>query len=341
MLDEEEINALLELLESKNKSYASYAQMLRAKGITDQSILESGITITVKQSDFSGLVCAVDAGIYSEAFHGADVVVSRTAAAIFLYEKNALASVSYLPSKFPRMKTSAKTGLDDYEVSVFKSLVRLHEEISLAIKVLETKTPDVLLIDGSLLPLSNDRPDAGSVLVADYQLLVGLYKKLFSLAKEKNCLLIGVIKDSRGKRFVEMLSDEDYRQTCDSFFLDFLLNEGERTFAMKYSREPAKNSIMKDIGEDAGNIALFYLKVSAEDRPLRVEFLGNKGNVEQIASLLYSLSLINKSYAYPSVLIEVDMCAALGRNEVESIQKSLAQRFNVLKSLRRNSRPFR
>ncbi|MDO8554892.1 MAG: DNA double-strand break repair nuclease NurA [Candidatus Micrarchaeota archaeon] len=341
MLDENELSKLLDLLESKHKIYSAYAQTLRSKKIFDTSILETEIANSVKQSIFSGLICAVDSGIYSEAFHGADVVVARTAAVLFSYDTNSLTSVSYLPSKFPKMKTFAKTGLDDHEVAIFKSLIRLREEISLAIESLEKKSPQVLLIDGSLLPLPSDRPDSGSLLMEEYNLLVALYKNLFTLAREKKCLLIGITKDSRGRRFVEMLENEECKLTCDSFFLDFLLNAGERTFTMKYSREHGKSSIMKDIGEDAGKISLFYLKTSEEDRPMRVEFLEGNTTFDSVASLIYSLSLINKSYTYPSVLIEVDMCAALGRNEVDNIQKSLAQRFNVLKSLKRNSRPFR
>lgn len=341
MLDNAEISQILDMLEKNSSNFKEYADFLRLNPPSDPSILESGIIKSVSISEFSGLLCAVDAGIHSEFFHGVDFVVSRTSSVLFLYDKNNLQSVSYMPSKFPRMKISAKTGLDDHETSVFKSLKRLNEEISLAIKSIESKKPRVLLIDGSLLPLASDRPADGSSLLNDYIEVAKLYSSLFKAAGENNCLLIGITKDSRGKRFIDLLGNEKCRQTSDSFFLDFLLKPGERTCAIAYHKESGKSPMLKDIGAAVDSVSIFYLKSSEHDRPMRVEFLNGSRSIDEVASLVYSLSMINSSYAYPAALIEVDLCAAIGRSDAEMIQKALVRRFDILHPLKRNSRPFR
>jgi hypothetical protein len=158
-----------------------------------------------------------------------------------------------------------------------------------------------------------------------------------------------VIKDSRSKRFIEIVSkrfqgEPGFLHTSDTNFLHFLLEAGERTCAFPYSSSPAKHQVLKDLGKWAEKILSFYLKPVEGDRPLRVEFLSGQKPFSEIAQLIYSISCLNKSYAYPAVLIEADLRAALGSEELERAYASLFAkigRTSAILRLRRNSRPFR
>jgi len=222
-------------------------------------------------------------------------------------------------------------------LSVYRSLFRLKYEISLAIESLEKFSPKILMLDGSILPLPGDRPQDGNAVSPLYNEIIELYKKLYSLSIKKNCLLLGVIKDSRGKRFIETI--ESNIKTSDTFFLDYLLNEKERTSVMNYSDK--KQAILKDLGEFSDKLKLFYIKSVQGDRPMRIEFLDNGTAPDTIASLVYSLSALNSNYAYPSILIEADLCAALDQRQIEQAQRSLSLLSDSIKPLRRNNRPFR
>jgi len=284
-----------------------------------------------------GGVCAVDSGFVTHSIHGIDIGMVKTACVCFNYKNSELVSHEYFPSKFPEIKIEIKTALDEHELSVYRSLFRLKHEVSLAIESLEKFSPKILMLDGSILPLPGDRPPESSKVFPVYKEIIDIYKKLYSLSKEKNCLLLGVIKDSRGRRFIECSGVK--ANTSDTFFLDFLLNQKERTSVMSYSDK--KQAILKDLGEFSDKLKLFYIKSVEGDRPMRIEFLDNGADPNTIASLVYSLSALNSNYAYPPVLIEADLCAALDQRQIEQAQNSLSLLSDSIKPLRRNSRPFR
>ncbi|MCX6769518.1 MAG: hypothetical protein NT051_02440 [Candidatus Micrarchaeota archaeon] len=124
-----------------------------------------------------------------------------------------------------------------------------------------------------------------------------------------------------------------------------MLEEGERTCAFTYSSASTKHPILGDLGSWSEKILSFYLKPVQGDRPLRVEFLSGQKTFGEIASLIHSLSCIHKSYAYPAILIEADLRAALSPDDFERAYGSLFSRLGKnspsLMRLRRNTRPFR
>jgi len=171
---------------------------------------------------------------------------------------------------------------------------------------------------------------------------------LYSEAQAAGCEVVGVIKDSRGKRFMELLEKEagEFRDTAacssDTSFLQFLLEKGERTVCFPYSSGASKHKVLKDFGEFGSRISVFYTKPGKEDRPLRVEFLGGVEKVEKISETVFSLSAINEKYSYPAVLIEADLRAALNPIELDRAYAELFMQSNSsLLKLRRDSRPFR
>ncbi len=336
----EKLKAAAEHIRAMESTLREKAGQLRCSNHVFRDALEKDLVLPISETKVNGLIAAIDGGLLAQEMHGTDLVIARAVAAVFEYNGSSLSSHEYLPNAFPEADYEIKIGLDEREVMAFRSLFRLKKEIECAIDVLGAKSPKYLMLDGSLLPLTADKPPDDSDIAYDYQNVVRLYKKLFAIAKEKDCTLLGVIKDSRSKRFVDIAKAAIDVHSSDSVFLNHLLKEGERTFAFRYTSDVKRHPITRDFGNDAESINAMYLKPVDGDRPLRVEFISS--NFSEVASLIYSLSKINRTYAYPAILIEADLRAALDPLELERAQKSLAMHTGMgILPLRRNSRPFR
>lgn len=319
----ERLAALAREMRDKYESIRAKAREVRA--------LNPRLTAPVRRQAVSGSVCAVDGGLLAQRMHGADIVVARAAGVNFVYQDSELKAFSRHPSRSPRPAVELRNSLDEHEANTFRSLVRLKHELECALAAMEKFSPRAMFMDGSLLPVPSDRPADGSELSGLYSEVLGLYRKLFDSAKAKNCLLCGVIKDSRARKLSKELG-----LTCsDTLLCNFLLDEWERTQAMAYFEDKPPSREMAELGS---TISVFYLKPSKNDLPLRIELLG--AEVDSAASLVCTLSSISENFAYPAVLIEADMCAALDPGEMEPIEGSLLS-LAGLRPLRRNSRPFR
>ncbi|MFA6530128.1 MAG: DNA double-strand break repair nuclease NurA [Candidatus Micrarchaeia archaeon] len=312
-----------------------------------EEALEKELTIPVGASVINGNICAVDGGLLAQEMYGIDLLVGRAVSVNFSYSDSKLVKSEYFPNAFPEPSYEVKMGLDEHEIMLYRTLFRLDLEISSAISAVEKFHPCALILDGSIVPLATDRPsESGNHEVFEkYQEVIGKYGTLYNLCKTGGTLLLGITKDSRGRRFMDIAGKEAGGRWPDSVFLNQLLKEKERTFAMKYSSNPSKHAVLRDLKDYADSICLFYLKCFNEDRPMRVEFLNNSNpsitNFNEIASIAYSLSAINKSYAYPAVLIEADLRAALDPIEMERALKTLSSLSEHVQPLKRNSRPFR
>lgn len=294
------------------------------------------------QTPVSGNVCAIDSGLLAHATHGVDIVMARSVAVNFSYNNSGLVSCTYYPAKMPEPEIEIKTALDEYDTLIWRSLIRLKSEINAALEAIDKFSPAIVLLDGSILPLAKDRPGNDSNLFQDYSGLIGLYRKIYSLCKEKNIFLIGVIKDSRGKRFMSIVDKEKTRQeSCnDSVFLNCLLRERERTSVMRYASDASRQPILKDLADFTDNIYICYMKITKNDRPMRIEFLNFDGDFEKQISLVHSLSAISENYAYPAALTEADLCAEMDERELGRLTRAFSN-FGISCALRRNSRPFR
>ncbi|MDD5022734.1 MAG: DNA double-strand break repair nuclease NurA [Candidatus ainarchaeum sp.] len=318
------------------------AERIRKNNFRINDALEREMIIEIKEIKINGKVGAVDGGLLSQEMHGVDLVIARGAGVIFEYENSAMKNVKYYPDPFPKPKYSVKVGLEEHESNSFRSLFRLQEEIENAIQIVEKFSPKIILMDGSLIPLPQDKPNEENGILEEYLKTKELYKKLYSTCEKNKTALVGVIKDSRGKRFMDSLKGISNINSSDSIFLDYLLKKRERTCTIKVGNDWRRHPILKDFIEWEGKINLFYMKTSEEDRPMRVEFLSGILSADEIAGMMYSLNSINKKYAYPAILIEADLRAMLDAKEMERMQRTL-QMFShgKINPLRRNSRPFR
>ena len=346
----DKLKPLAERIAQTEAKMRENALLLRKENKKISGSPEDRLLLVVQKVPLSGLsIVAVDSGILADRIHGSDIIIGKPAAVNFVYNNSGLVSCSHFPVKFPEPQIEIKTGLEEHEALVFRQLFRLKLEISAAIETLGSFNPNIMLLDGSIIPLGSDRPPAESSIFPVYSELIALYLKLFSLCQERNCMLVGVIKDSRGKRLIDLLA-LDHLHISDSYFVNFLLEEAERTAIVSYASEKKKTPVMKDLNEFGECISLFYLKSSKTDLPLRIEFLKYENSVsvtsdksvDWIASVLLSLCSISKNFAYPACLIEADMCAIMNPLEMEGVKKDLfLLSEGSLQELRRNSRPFR
>ncbi|MFH1285221.1 MAG: DNA double-strand break repair nuclease NurA [Candidatus Micrarchaeota archaeon] len=346
----QEIISRINKLESERESLAS---LLRADAtLLFPDAYERELVKPVAQPQLNCKVAAVDGGLLAQEFHGCDLVLSRAVGVLFEYNEGKLISHSYHPASSPEPELAALESLDNHEFQWHKSLFRLKKELECARECIEKFRPHFLLMDGSLVPQISDIPSDTSEVRALYNEVISDYISLYESATRSKCALVGVIKDSRGKHFMSLLSKvltesakETLARSTDTSFLHFLLNENERTFFFPYSTSKG-HQVLRDFGEWGTRIHAFYLRPSGDDRPLRVEFLSANpiGEGESIPQTILALSKISKNYAYPAVLIEADMRAALEPIEMERAYRELfmhtGMKTSILK-LRRDSRPFR
>ncbi|VVB57437.1 NurA domain protein [uncultured archaeon] len=312
--------------------------------------LEADLILPVSARPPAGSIAAVDGGLGTAAFHGLDLLAIKALAVRFDYENGQLIRHAYLPSAHPPITPYTTSSMDGFEQMRFSSLMRLRAELSAALSAAEKWKPSFLLLDGSIAPLVSDKPPEDSELKELYSSVAALYQKLYSTCSASGINLVGITKDSRGRRFLDLVSraapdsKDALASASDTSFLDLLLAEGERTFCMKYSVSPSTNPVLKDLGEWAARILAFYLKPTAGDRPLRVEFLSTAAPYNEVAQTICGLSRLAPHYAYPAVLIEADLRAAMRPDELEQVVADLSARIGrkrPLMPLRRDSRPFR
>jgi hypothetical protein len=279
-------------------------------------------------------------------------------AVIFGFKEGKLREVIYYPEPLPSpVPNVIFDPFSELEFELNSNMQRQMIEVETAIETIKKFKPDLLLLDGSIVPHYVQRPESSSLLFQIYQQMIESYKKLFLTAEESKTILAGVIEDSRGTRLCEILNKSlgflpEFREakvllekTKDTNLLAYALNYGERTFGFPYSSEPEKHPVLKEFGDTGKRIYSFYLKAAEFDRPIRVDFLASldaKEIVDKISSIL--LAICNSStYAFPSVLIEADLRARLSEREVEEFSLDLRNKLgNVagLLELRRKGRPF-
>ncbi len=317
------------------QSAADARQSNRLPACTD----EKSLVLPVGKTALNLSVCGIDGGLLYERMHGLDLLMARAVAVNFVYQDSSVKSFTHLPSRFPPHGLEIRSGMDEHEAMLWKNLHRLKNEVSAALDSLDKCSPALVLLDGSILPLPSDRPPKNSVVFPLYSETISLFTKLYSACDRQGVQLAGVAKDSRAKRLCDSM--EGAPDIPDTMFVGHLLKGGERTCAMTYS-DNQDQPVLSDLKDYAGRFRLFYLRPSEHDLPLRVEYLSSGKSAGEIASYINSLSSMSESFAYPAVLIEADMCAAMEPVEMEGVKDRLfSLSGGSIRPLRRRARPFR
>ncbi|MHA1115822.1 MAG: DNA double-strand break repair nuclease NurA [Candidatus Heimdallarchaeaceae archaeon] len=309
---------------------------------------DTSFIVQVPQSSTTGLKYAgVDGGIIHRSMNFFDVALIRAVGVLFYHNKDEKPKVKYFPEKnpFPDILTSVEP-LAQNEIDYLITLWRIQKEIRCAIDLLENDSPDILILDGSVLPVIDVKSIQGNdFLFSQYLRLKALYRRLYILSRKKRCLLCGVIKDSRSAILTRKLSlilphlskrpefkellDIDYRpivkQLRDTDLLFNVLDINERTFESHLCKF---NEYEKDL-EDF-DIHFFYLKTAEYDTPLRVEFpilFSDSTNLAQtISSLICSISTFHPEYGLPSVIIEADARAKIREDDADILIDEISSR---------------
>jgi len=303
-------------------------------------------------------ISAVDGGIVKRSLHGFDFVLARGVGVCFSYRNGRVYKVDYHPDKMPTPELFVLEALSDIDWIHTTSIVRQRVEIKTAIETLEKLKPDLLLLDGSIIPHYQDRPARLSKVYESYNEMISLYKKLFDMCLSRNVLLAGVVEDSRGTKFCDIVNErilsevkhpsvpelkDILEKTRDTNLLYWILHEGERTDVFPYSDRAKEHPVMKDFQEFGDRIFSFYMKTAKFDRPIRIDFLGEENLVNKLGSIILSISSHHSGYGLPSVLIEADQVAKLAEEDIENIYEQVLTQTGSLPSifrLRRDMRPF-
>jgi hypothetical protein len=302
-------------------------------------------------------VIGVDGGLVKKNLHGFDCILTRSAGVCFHYKKGVIKDVKYWPSKMPAPVPEMKEMLSELDFIYFSSLMRVRSELKTAIKCTELFKPNVLLLDGSIVPHYSTKPSKSSESYELYAEVVELCKKLFHLSEKTGTILAGVIEDSRSSNFCKLIKDSILSgiksepaaeigklldRTRDTALLYLVLEKGEQTVVFPYAKDSEQHIVLKGFGKVSNKLHSFYLKTSSFDRPVKVDFLG-KNNVEKLSSVLVSISGHNPHYGIPAPLIEADHVAKLSEEDMDRFYSSVCSYVGNLPGvmkLRREQRPF-
>ncbi|OGI16085.1 hypothetical protein A3K63_02330 [Candidatus Micrarchaeota archaeon RBG_16_49_10] len=303
-------------------------------------------------------VVGIDGGMVKHSLHGLDLMLLRATAVNFVYSKGNLKDVFYYPSanSFPQPKVIVES-LSDVEFNLCTNVERQIVEVTTAVEAMEKMKPDIMLMDGSVLPQYTFKPDK-SELGESYKQLIRAYKDLYRKAKGMKVTLAGVIEDSRSSKFAEIVNRKIMdgmrtevskelkailEKTKDSNLLFYTLERGERTCVFSYFS--GGNGFIKEFKDLEKSFYSFYIKTVDFDRPLRGDFLSN-GNpldtVNEITPVLLG-TCGHSGYGLPAVLIEADQRAKLSDKDMEMFYADLVSRVGNVSSLfkmRREMRPF-
>ena len=306
-------------------------------------------------------IAGIDGGLARRSFHGFDCVLTRAVAACFSYRNGRVAKVEYIPSKLPGIQPDVVEALTDIDWAYHSSIFRMKAEISRAIECAEGFRPDLLLMDGSIVPHHADKPSRSSRTYTGFVEMLKLYERLYAECTKKNILLAGVIEDSRGTRFCDMVAAKILSSlkhpaaremqsllsvTRDTNLLYYVLSKGDMSHVFPYSERPSEHPVLREFGSSYGDrLHSFYLKTAQRDRPVRVDFLSDNPEKtgDSIASILLPISGHHSGYGLPAPLIEADNVAKMPETEMENFYMSvlgLTGNLPGMMRLRRDQRPF-
>ncbi|MHA1576599.1 MAG: DNA double-strand break repair nuclease NurA [Candidatus Thorarchaeota archaeon] len=336
--------------------------------------LETAFTTKIEPTNLSGLrIVGIDGGLVRKRFRSMDLVFTRAIAVLFHFGPEEGPNVEFYPDAFPKPKvTPIMLSLPGPELDQLASLERIAEELRVTIGVMDKYHSDIILVDGSLFYHPRDRPPIGSLAHEKFQEVLALYRQLYLKSVKKKTVLVGIIKDSRSLRvvktmseilphilrnpsFFEMMQGIDYRWllkiTRDCDLLSTFLEEGERTFAFKYSTEilQSTNSADSDLTDWASSIWVTYFKTARDDLPLRIEILTKSDGADgikelnKVLSAVLPLSYQHPEYGLPTPIVEADARARIGDSDTSLIIDRLMAMSGLTYSTlekRRSRNPF-
>jgi len=345
-----EVIARIRALEAGLFSAAKALRQAQATVSKDAFLGEPAIVSCEPDQSFSGTIAAIDGGIVSETYQSCELVLFRAVCAAFGYENGLVCRKACHPSGLDGFETALLDSFDESETMQRDSIIRLRSEIGRARESVKLFSPSMVFLDGSIFPNPQDRPQKDSAAFDGFARLLAEYRFLYSECSAANVTLVGVVKDTKSRNYLDALRKSEglsgfysghakhLSSTNDSAFLSLALEENERSGLVRIERQ--------DLGRDLCRTtpAATYLKAAKYDRPLRLEF-SDHAKADAASKVVCGLCKGNSRYAYPAILIEADLRAAMDPRELEVAYARLCAKVGPdavsLRRLRRNERPFR
>lgn len=359
----EEFSKRIIEIENQRKKLGDFIREVNSSTVLPlgKEIFEEKIIHTMEKAGTDDMkIAGVDGGLVKHSLHGIDLMLLRAVGVLFYYKNNRLSKVDYHPDAFPSpIPKIIFDPLTNLEFEINSNYERQLIEVNNARELIEKFEPNILFLNGSIIPHYTERPAEHSLIFPTYQKLIESYVELFYKSLEKGTILAGVIEDSRGTRFCEVINEAimakiqeavDIKlllnRTKDSNLLTYALKLNERSLIFRYSSFPEQHPVLMEFGGKLANsIFSFYIKTAEFDRPLRIDFLAQRDFIKTantISSVLLALTG-HSSYGMPSVLIEADQRAKLSEKDLELFYLDLINKAGNLPglfTLRRDQRPF-
>lgn len=249
----------------------------------------------------------VDGGIVKKRYSSGDIVASRAVAAVFNFENEL--EVDYLPSKSPEPDFQVFDADDASSLEKNAESERLRKETQTILEAMNQT--EVVFIDGSVVPSYLENTE-----------VLENYNTMFEKASSGQ--LIGVVEDSYGKKMTSLMEEKldlDLGNTRDTLLMEAVLGEEERSFVRRYSSSPVEHPVLSKLEDRHVNrLHTFYVKLSKNDLPLRIDYLGKPEEADKIASYLLALKS-SESYTVPSPIVEADKRAKIPETYIKRLEK--------------------
>lgn len=287
----------------------------------------------VNSNALSYKLAAIDGGFATNSYFFVDLVLMKAACVVYDVVDNKLRGIEAYPKKEEMAHATIEKGLNEIELNLVTNLIRQRSEIEMAIEAAEKFSPNFLALDGSIIPHYSYSFNSPFV-QQNFEETVQAYRTLFNLCKNKKIVLFGIVKNSRGKRFLEFLASKGLLldvEARDISLLNFALSKNERTISFKYSEDTSAHPILKHF-EERDDIYSFYLKNAKEDFPLRIDFLsiGNREKIaDEIAQIVCRFTFDERNNL-PSFMIEVDRKARIKEQEAKRLNKLILSKIGFL-----------
>ncbi|MHA1680236.1 MAG: DNA double-strand break repair nuclease NurA [Promethearchaeota archaeon] len=323
-------------------------------------------------------VGAVDGSVLRESMLGIDLIASKARGVVFNFKKDDSPVVRYFPEEINQNFNlfGIFHGSSTREIDFYTNIERLLAELELVHTIVKSESKlDAMIIDGPLYfpEIVKGREENYYIKKFNKQ-IADIFMKILNLTDKKEIMLVGVVKDSIKRDYMEILGklipfliskDETFKKFYNldfrrllTIFKDYdffyrFLKEKERSFIMKtFPREgkfiPASNfeKYMKDM--DFGIYSLL-LKPVPLDFPLKLEFIArNDDHIvkkigEKLSRLLSPMSRIMVNYSEPSPQMEAHKRVVIPEQDFKTIIEVIRQRTGYCSTLlkkRRDRRPF-
>jgi len=287
------------LLNEINKLKSNFRRKIETVNSIIDKIKDEVILIEIPElEDISTVkISAVDGSNGLKSLVGLDIAVLTAASVTINHPKKD--SVFLIPNA----KIMDLTNPDaDVEVSFHRTTL----EFETAMKTISEVAPNVLFMDGSLVPPSTLEPEMFQTelyhrLVGDKeQKQAGLLAQLVIDSKDNDVLLAGIVKRTRSTAYSEKFIDQSILKAFrlhDAVILDKILLEKQLETGKYYMTElievPAKRFFDNSYGIKRRDLLMFYIKPNNTAPVIRVEipkYVSSPKFMKLLLSVLFKMS---------------------------------------------------